>query len=158
MEQLAMSALIGIGATVFMDLWEWALLKLFGLQRRNYAMMGRWIGHVPKGQVLHRPIMQSAAIGGEWAMGQILHYAIGALFGICFGVLLGAFGLDPLVLALGFGVATVVFPLFVMQPVFGLGFAGSSLVAPWPARLRSLEGHLSFGVGLFLAYRLIALI
>ena len=50
--------------------------------------------------------------------------------------------------ALIFGVATVVFPFFVMQPASGAGWAASRTPHPWRARLHSLVLHAVFGLGL----------
>ena len=37
---------IGIGATALMDLWL-TLLKALGLPTLNFALLGRWVGHMP---------------------------------------------------------------------------------------------------------------
>jgi hypothetical protein len=52
--------------------------------------------------------------------------------------------------ALLYGVGTVVFPLFILQPSFGLGMAASRTPKPMQARLKSLVTHTVFGVGLYL--------
>jgi hypothetical protein len=51
--------------------------------------------------------------------------------------------------ALLFGIGTVVFPFFIMQPSFGLGIAASRTPKPMPVRLKSLVTHTVFGVGLY---------
>jgi hypothetical protein len=51
--------------------------------------------------------------------------------------------------ALLYGLATVVFPFFVMQPSFGLGMAASRSPDPTQARLKSLATHAVFGFGLY---------
>jgi DUF2938 family protein len=51
--------------------------------------------------------------------------------------------------ALLYGIGTVVFPFFIMQPSFGLGIAGSRTPKPRQARLKSLATHTVFGVGLY---------
>jgi hypothetical protein len=51
--------------------------------------------------------------------------------------------------ALLFGIGTVVFPFFIMQPSFGLGIAASKTPKPARARLKSLATHIVFGVGLY---------
>ena len=43
------AVLIGAGATVVMDLWA-AVLRQFGVPSLNLAFLGRWIGHLPRGQ------------------------------------------------------------------------------------------------------------
>mgnify|MGYP003579096749 CR=1 FL=1 len=52
--------------------------------------------------------------------------------------------------ALLYGIGTVVFPLFIMQPSFGLGIAASRTPHPGRARLKSLATHTVFGIGLYL--------
>jgi hypothetical protein len=51
--------------------------------------------------------------------------------------------------ALVYGIATVVFPFFLMQPSFGLGIAASRAPNPVQARLKSLVTHTVFGLGLY---------
>ena len=51
--------------------------------------------------------------------------------------------------ALLYGLGTVVFPFFIMQPSFGLGVAASRTSKPTQARLKSLVTHTVFGVGLY---------
>lgn len=38
--------LLGVGATVLMDLWAVAQKRLFNVPSLDYAMVGRWIGHM----------------------------------------------------------------------------------------------------------------
>ncbi|WP_321829728.1 DUF2938 family protein [Thalassovita sp.] len=152
-ELLGYGAALGIVATITMDVWEWAEARLLGLPRRNYAMLGRWLGHMTRGKFRHDTIGQAAQIRGEAALGQVAHYAVGVQFGIAFLAITGPSWLaqpGPFA-ALAFGAVTVVMPLCVMQPAFGLGFAAAKLPHPWAARVRSLVGHLSFGLGLYLA-------
>jgi hypothetical protein len=49
-----------------------------------------------------------------------------------------------------FGLVTVLAPFFIMQPVFGFGFAAAKVPNPTQARVRSLMNHTAFGVGLYL--------
>jgi hypothetical protein len=53
--------------------------------------------------------------------------------------------------AVAIGLASVVAPLFLMQPAMGAGFAASRTPAPWKNRLRSLSNHAMFGWGLYLS-------
>ncbi|MDQ3427283.1 MAG: DUF2938 domain-containing protein, partial [Gemmatimonadota bacterium] len=48
-----------------------------------------------------------------------------------------------------YGIGTVVCPLFIMQPAFGLGIAASRTPNPTQARLKSLVTHTVFGAGLY---------
>jgi hypothetical protein len=59
---------------------------------------------------------------------------------------------QPTVLpALLYGIATVVFPFFILQPSLGLGIASSRTANPAQARLKSLVTHSVFGVGLYVS-------
>ena len=147
------AALIGIGATVVLDLWSGILKHGFGLATLDYRLVGRWLGHLPHGRWVHEKISNAAPVRGELPLGWIAHYAIGVIFA---GVFLAVFGLDwarqptPLP-ALMFGVVTVVAPFFVLQPGMGAGIAASKTPNPGIARLRSLSSHAIFGIGLYLS-------
>jgi hypothetical protein len=52
-------------------------------------------------------------------------------------------------LGLLYGIGTVVFPFFLMQPSFGLGIVASRTPNPTQARLKSLVTHIVFGLGLY---------
>lgn len=40
---------VGVVATVAMDLAAFAQRRLFGIPSLKYAMVGRWLGHIPRG-------------------------------------------------------------------------------------------------------------
>ncbi|WP_271411491.1 DUF2938 domain-containing protein [Pseudomonas sp. Q1-7] len=144
--------LIGVGATAVMDLWL-NLLRLLGAQTLNFALIGRWVGHLPRGRIAHAAIAQATPVPGERALGWITHYAVGVLFAALLVVLFGsAWMARPTLLpALLVGVATVAAPLLVMQPAMGAGFFASKTPSPLKSCLRSLLNHSVFGLGLFLA-------
>jgi len=144
--------LIGVGATIVMDLWA-LLLKQFGIASLNFAFLGRWIGHLPRGQWTHEGIAKAAPIRGELWMGWFAHYSIGVTFAV---LLLVVYGLEwarkPTVLpALIIGIVTVVAPLFILQPALGAGIASSKTPRPVFNSIKSLITHTVFGLGLFLA-------
>lgn len=151
------AALVGIGATLVMDAWSLALRRL-GVPTLDYAMLGRWLGHVRKGRFVHASIAQAAAIPGERRCGWLLHYATGIVFSILIVAVLGAKWLrEPaLAPALAAGVVTVVAPMFIMQPAMGAGFAASKTATPLRNCLRSLATHAAFGAGMYLAAALVA--
>jgi hypothetical protein len=149
---LAHVVLIGIGATALMDAWLFALARL-GVPSSSFALIGRWVGHLPRGRFAHTAIAEAAPIPAELPLGWLTHYVIGIAYA---GLLLGLVGLgwtqQPTLLpALAFGAATVVAPLFVMQPAMGAGFAASKTAAPLKNCLRSAVNHAVFGTGLYVA-------
>lgn len=150
---LTAAALIGIGATMFMDLAAIVQRRVFAMQTLDYAMVGRWIGHVLRGQVIHRPIAASPALPGETAIGWGVHYLTGASFAAAFLALAGRDWLasPSLLPALGFGAVTVLVPYLILQPGLGAGLAARCTPNPTLARARSLLSHLIFGFGLWVA-------
>jgi hypothetical protein len=151
MELVVRAALIGIGATLVMDLWTLLLKQVYGVPSLDYALVGRWLGHMPAGRFRHASILAAPVVRGERVIGWSAHYAIGVIFA---GLLLAAFGQGwarqpypgPAILV---GLLTVVAPFFIMQPCMGFGIAASKAPSPNIARLRSLITHLIFGVGLY---------
>lgn len=145
------SAIIGLGATMFMDLWALLMWRTLGVPLANYCLVGRWFCHMPAGTFVHASIANASQKRFECATGWIAHYVIGAAYAIAFVLLVSDTWLaQPRLLpALMFGIATVLVPFLVMQPAFGLGIAASRAPNPMHARLRSLMAHTTFGVGLF---------
>lgn len=155
-QEILRVALIGGGATLIMDIWL-MFLKRIGVQTLNFAFIGRWVGHLVRGRIAHVSIAKAMPIANETSLGWLTHYAIGFAFA---GLLLAVAGThwanSPTLLpALVTGIATVVFPLFVMQPAMGLGFAASKTPSPLKSCLRSVINHGVFGLGLFLSAWLI---
>ncbi len=126
---LLRAVLIGVGATLVMDLWALLLKRLFNAPSLDYAMVGRWIGHLPRGRLTHPGIARSAPIAGERAIGWIAHYAIGVLFALLLLALWGpAWAARPTLLpALIVGIATVAAPFLILQPGMGAGIAHSRM-------------------------------
>lgn len=144
--------IIGIGATIVFDLWQ-VLLRSVGVKTMNMAFIGRWAGHLARGRFAHDSIMAAPAIGGERALGWLVHYATGVAFA---GALVAVAGngwlkVPSLAPALAVGIATVGAPLFVMQPSMGLGVASSRTPTPLKNCLHSLANHAVFGLGLYLS-------
>ena len=142
---------IGMGASLVMDLWNLFLKRTFNIQSLNYCLLGRWICHMPWGTLRHDNIGAAVRRPFECTVGWIAHYAIGVAFAFMFLLVVSTEWLArPTVLpALLFGIATVVFPFFVLQPSLGLGIAASRTPSPTKARLKSLVTHTVFGLGLY---------
>ncbi|MEO8580416.1 MAG: DUF2938 domain-containing protein [Gemmatimonadales bacterium] len=143
---------IGIGATLLMDLWNLLLKQAFSIPSLNYCLLGRWVRHMLEGTFRHETITAAPQKRFECTTGWIAHYTIGLMLGLAFLVLAGGDWLTrpTLLPALLYGIVTVVFPFFIMQPSMGLGVAASKTAKPSQARLKSLATHTVFGIGLYL--------
>lgn len=146
----AQALLIGAGATAVMDLWL-LLLKRLGVPTGSFAMVGRWVGHLARGRVAHAAIAKAGPVAHELALGWLVHYAVGLVFAAALVAWQGTAWLagPSFAPALLFGIATVAFPLFVMQPAMGAGFASSKTATPLANALRSVANHAVFGLGLY---------
>jgi hypothetical protein len=142
---------IGIGASLIMDIWNLFLRRAFGIHSLNYCLLGRWLCHMPGGRFRHASITDAPEKSFECVVGWIAHYTIGVVFALVFVAIASVDWLESptLLPALLYGIGTVVFPLFIMQPSFGLGIAASRAPNPTQARLKSLVTHAVFGVGLY---------
>jgi len=142
---------VGLGATLFMDLWALFLKRAFSAPSANYCLVGRWFRHMPEGTFMHASIANASKKRFECTLGWIAHYVIGVVFALVLVALVsGNWLAQPTLLsALLFGVGTVLVPFLVMHPSFGLGIAASRTPNPTQARLRSLMAHTAFGVGLY---------
>ena len=129
---LVFGVLIGIGGALLMDVWSFVLRRGFDIPTLDYALLGRWIGHFPRGRFRHVRIASAEPVAGERVLGLVAHYAIGVSFAI---LLLAIWGLDwartPTIWpALLVGLGTIVAPWFVMQPAMGAGSRRHSLPTP----------------------------
>lgn len=151
-QDIARIASIGIGATAVMDVWL-LLLKRLKVPVTNFALIGRWVGHLGRGRWMHASMADAAPVDHELALGWLAHYAIGVAFAALLVALQGIpWTRQPTFWpALLVGVATVAVPLFVMQPAMGAGIASSKTPTPLKNCLRSLVNHAVFGAGLYLA-------
>lgn len=152
-DYLVRAVLIGTGATALTDLWAIVRRWISGVAPPDYALVGRWLGWMPRGRFRHESIATSAPVRRERLIGWTAHYLIGVAFA---SVLLALWGLDwarhptpgP---ALIVGVGSVAAPLLLLQPGMGAGIAARRTPHPAAARLRSLVMHVVFGIGLYLA-------
>jgi hypothetical protein len=147
---------IGIGATLILDLWNY-LLGLFNIKSLDYRFIGRWIGNFVNGKFYHSNIMISPPVQNELLIGWAAHYLIGISFSFVLIIVFGNGWLEKplLVPAILIGLATIIAPLFIMQPALGFGIASSNLPNPIVRVFKSIITHLIYGTGLYLSALLI---
>lgn len=151
MDYLLSALITGVGATAVMDLWGIARTRLLGIPAPDYGLVGRWLGHMPRGHFRHDSIAKAPPVRRERVIGWTAHYLTGIAFA---AVLVGAWGLawiqSPSIgPALIVGIGTVAAPFLLMQPGMGAGIAASRTPRPAAARMQSLLTHAVFGLGLY---------
>lgn len=144
--------LIGMIATITMDLLAKIASKLRWIDLLPRQLIGRWFASVGRGQIVVRDIRELAPADHEVAIAVSVHYAIGLVLGIVYLLVSSFLGLRlrSLWMALGFGLCTNAFPWFLMFPAMGCGWFGSHGPAGTRLFQGSLVAHCFYGVGLWL--------
>jgi len=146
---------IGLAATLAIDLWATFTNRVLGWPRTNWAMVGRWIGHMRQGQFMHASIESAAPIGHESIIGWAFHYVVGCIYAVLYVTYVGFIhaGLPTLMSSIVFGWFTVLSPWLLMQPALGLGVGAHRAKEPALVRLQNLTIHTIFGLALYLSYK-----
>lgn len=157
-EPLAHALAIGVGATAMLDLYALLMKRAFGLAGPNWAMVGRWVAHMPQGRFVHERITAAEPVRGEGALGWTVHYVVGVLYA---AVLLAVWGSDwvrepTLAPAMTVSLVGLAAPFLLMQPGMGAGIAASRTPEPNVARLQSVAAHGVFGAGPYLSALLLS--
>jgi Protein of unknown function (DUF2938) len=150
-EIVVRALVMGVTAAALMDLWGLLVRRGFGVPTLDYAMLGRWIGHMPRGRFTHERIAAAGPVRGERALGWAAHYSIGVAFAIPLLLVTGpgwahAPSVGP---ALAIGLGTIVAPWLLMQPGMGAGIAASRTPNPTATRVRNVATHTVYGLGLY---------
>ncbi|MDR2285846.1 MAG: DUF2938 domain-containing protein, partial [Sphingobacterium sp.] len=72
--------ILGAGATVIMDIFALVIKKLWQIPSLDYALLGRWLGHITKGTFSHDSIIKAEPFWRERQIGWLAHYSIGIAF------------------------------------------------------------------------------
>jgi len=152
------NVLLGIIATVTMDVLSVAAIKLRLIAPLPPHLIGRWFASVARGQVLHGDIAQVSPIQHEMAVAVPVHYAIGVTLALTYLLACSTLGLSPRspVTALVFALCTNLLPWLLMFPAMGYGWFGAH--GPTGTRLfaSSFLTHCFYGLGLWLGASLLA--
>jgi hypothetical protein len=143
---------IGVGATLVMDAWL-VLLARAGIPTSNFALLGRWLGHLSHGTWAQDAVAKAKPIRREALLGWTAHYAVGIAFAAVLVLWTGPeWARAPTFFpALLTGLISVLAPLLVLQPAMGAGIASTKTRTPLRNSFKSLANHVVYGVGLYLA-------
>lgn len=156
-QALSLITLMGVVATLVLDLWAASASRAFGWPRTNWALVGRWFSHLPRGKFRHAPISATTPAPLELVIGWCGHYLVGVAYAMIYMSILIWLGLQPTVgSAILFGVITILAPWMILQPGMGLGFFASSAPNPPLMRKVNFAAHSVFGLGLYGGWWLLA--
>lgn len=150
-ETVLLGCCVGVAATVTMDVLASVSRKIGLTVGAKGIWVGRWYLGMAQGQFVHSNIADVPERPGEKRAAQVGHYAIGVVLAIFYVAACGWLGLSPgnFLVALGYGLATCVFPWFMLFPALGLGWFGLKAPPELKVVRTSLLNHLSYGVGLW---------
>jgi hypothetical protein len=150
----------GIVATATLDIWQQIYRLAFGTPITDWAMIGRWVGHIPDGRFVQPDIGNAPPIANERMLGWIVHYFVGIGYAVVYLLLMRfVVGSPPSFISpLVFGAVSVVVTWFFMEPILGAGVMGSKIPGQAGAMVHDFTSHLSLGVGLFIGNRVAGLI
>lgn len=148
--------LIGIIATIGMDIWAAVAKHGLHLPTADWALVGRWFGHLPRGVFFHAAIAGSPKISHELTIGWVAHYCTGMVYGVAYlSIVQLVISTNPsLASALVFGLVTLIAPWLVLQPGMGAGAFASKTPRPGLMRLVNVSMHGVFGTCLYIGWLL----
>ncbi|MBT0958936.1 DUF2938 family protein [Alphaproteobacteria bacterium KMM 3653] len=155
-ELLFVGAATGLGATIVLDLFA-VLRQGWAPTHGFYCLVGRWVGLLPQNGLFHDDIRSSAPLTSEAMLGWGAHILLGVVYGVAFAIIFGmsAIVTPQLWQGLSFGLATVLVPWLIFQPLFGWGLGMSKAPDPWKMRMKGVINHTVFGLGIWLSITLL---
>ena len=159
MVSILAGVIVGVAGTVTMDLLASVSRKLGLSAGAKGEWVGRWYLGIARGQLIHSDIATSPEQSGEVRVALVGHYVIGTTLAVLYVLGSKAVGLSPssFFTAVGFGLATCVFPWFLMFPAIGFGLFGRKGSPKLRLFTTSLMNHLFYGLGLWWISKLLLL-
>jgi hypothetical protein len=158
-ENIIFGIVVGIAATVTMDVLSSVARKTGLVVGAKGQWVGRWYLGIARGRFVHLNIADAPERTGELRAAQVGHYVIGIVLAVFYVAGARWLGVSPdgFLVALGYGIATTVFPWLLVYPAFGFGPFG--IKGPPELKLfsTSLVNHLFYGFGIWWSAKLLTL-
>jgi Protein of unknown function (DUF2938) len=153
------TVLVGVCSTLTMDLLSGVAYRLRLTAPLSPNLLGRWFVSVARAQPLHADIARVSAVNHELAIAIPIHYAIGVTLASVYVWATFQLGWpkSSLVAAVGYGLCTSVFAWLLMFPSMGYGWFGAHGPAGTRLFVSSLWSHAFFGVGIWVALKIVSL-
>jgi hypothetical protein len=151
MVSILAGVLVGVAGTVTMDVLAIASRKVDLAAGAKGQWVGRWYLGIARGQFVHSNIATTPEQPGEKRAALVGHYVIGVTLAVLYVIGTGWLGLSPssFFVAVGYGLATCVFPWFLMFPALGFGLFGRKGPPELKLFTSSLMNHVFYGFGLW---------
>ena len=148
-----MGIVAGVAATMVMDILGSVSRRIGLTAGASGKWVGRWYLGMAHGQFWHTDISIVPEQPQETQAAMTGHYLIGIVLAIAYFVSVELLGIDQdnFLTAVGFGIATVIFPLFLVYPALGFGIMGLRCPLAMKPVITSFANHLFYGLGLWLS-------
>lgn len=150
----------GVAATVTMDVLGGLARRLGLAAGAKGTWVGRWYLGMARGRLVHSDIAAAPELPGEARAALVGHYLIGIVLAVVYVVAAGWLGVAPsgFAVAVGYGLATCVFPWFLVLPALGFGVFGVHGPPELKLFTSSVLNHLFYGLGLWWSCNLLQLL
>lgn len=151
--RLLAAVLIGVAATITMDVLAIASQKLGLATGAKGQWVGRWYLGIARGRFLHADIASAPEQPGEMRAALVGHYIIGGTLAVLYVFGTEWVGVSPtsFLVAVGYGLGTCIFPWFLVFPALGFGACGRRGPRELKMLRASILNHLGYGLGLWWA-------
>ena len=151
MDSILAGVIVGVTGTVTMDILATISRKLDLSAGAKGEWVGRWYLGIARGHFVHSNIAISPKQSGEVRVALVGHYVIGITLAVLYVLGVRAVGLSPssFFSAVGYGLATCIFPWFMMFPAMGFGLFGRNGTPEFRLFTTSLMNHFFYGLGLW---------
>jgi hypothetical protein len=148
---LLAGVLAGVAATVTMDVLGSVSRRIGLAAGAKGQWVGRWYLGIAQGRFVHANIAAAPERPGEARAALVGHYLIGVTLALVYVIGVRWVGLSPssFFVAAGYGLATCVFPWFLVFPALGFGLLGRKGPPELKLFTSSLMNHLFYGFGLW---------
>ncbi|MFC1852380.1 DUF2938 family protein [candidate division CSSED10-310 bacterium] len=149
----------GVAATVTMDVLGTVSQRIGLTAGAKGKWVGRWYLGIAQGQFFHSDIAASPEQPGEKWAALIGHYIIGIILAVFYVLGASWLGISPglFLVAIGYGLATCVFPWFLVFPALGFGLFGRQGQPELRLFFSSLMNHFFYGLGIWWTAKLFQL-
>lgn len=158
-ETVALGVVMGLASTLTMDVVAGVSRRLGLANGAKGQWVGRWYLGIARGRFVHANIIDAPEQRHEGRAALIGHYVIGAVLAVFFLAWTGWVCVSPdsFLVALGYGLATSVFPWCLVFPALGFGVFGRNAPPGLKLFTTSLVNHLAYGFGLWWTAKLLPL-
>ena len=144
----------GLFATIIFDLFNLSLNYAYNINKPKWFLLGRYFIGFRKSKYFRVSLEADEEENNELIWGYVIHYLIGAIYGlfyVFFNLLF--FDYPSLLIAYIFGFVTVLGAWCYLMPfAYNLGFFACKSDQQYKILSQNLIGHFVFGTGLFIGY------